>query len=82
MYGLQYWWSPHSLTEQDAVELYTYLHHQDVPNLSNIEIHTISGATQDFLCFLLEPLLTCTLHLDFVNAALTSDPDDARAAGI
>jgi len=57
-----------------------FLRGKGVPNLSNIEIHTICGAIKIFLRSLLEPLVTLTLRQDFVNAALTSDPDDARAA--
>jgi Rac GTPase-activating protein 1 len=53
-----------------------------VPNLANIDIHAVCAAIKDFLHSLLELLVTPTLWQDFVAAALTSDPDDARAAMI
>lgn len=59
-----------------------FLRGKGVPNLSNIDIHTICGAIKDFLRSLHEPLVTHTLWQDFVKAALTSDPDDARASMI
>jgi Rac GTPase-activating protein 1 len=54
----------------------------EVPNLSNIDIHTVCSAIKDFLPTLLELLVTPTLWQNFVAAALTSDPGDARAAMI
>jgi len=59
-----------------------FLRGKGVPNLSNIDIHTICGAIKIFLRSLLEPLVTPTLRQDFVNAALISDADDARVAMI
>jgi Rac GTPase-activating protein 1 len=59
-----------------------FLRGRGVPNLSDIDIHTVCCTIKDFLRSLLEPLVTPTLRQDFVNAALTSDPDDARAAMI
>lgn len=59
-----------------------FLRGKGVPNLSNVDIHTVCCAIKDFLRSLQEPLVTNTLWQDFVNAALTSDPDDAKAAMI
>jgi Rac GTPase-activating protein 1 len=57
-----------------------FLRGKGVPNLSKIDIHVVCGAIKDFLRSLLEPLVTYTLWQDFVKAAETSDPEDARAA--
>lgn len=59
-----------------------FLRGKGVPNLSNVDIHTICGAIKIFLRSLLEPLVTPMLRQDFVNAALISDADDARVAMI
>jgi len=59
-----------------------FLQGKGIPNLSNTDTHTVSGAITHFVRSLLEPLLTRPLCQEFVNAALTSDPDYARAATI
>lgn len=57
-----------------------FLRGRGVPNLSEIEIHTICSTLKSFLRSLKEPLISSSFRLDFVRALRIKDKQDADAA--
>lgn len=57
-----------------------FLRGKGVPNLSQYDVHAVSGCVKYFLRSLKEPLITHSLWKDFITAADKSESQDSTAA--
>ncbi|XP_050696797.1 rac GTPase-activating protein 1-like isoform X2 [Eriocheir sinensis] len=68
-------------SEKDIKELKEqFLRGRGLPNLSQLDIHVVSGTLKYFLRSLKEPLITTLLWKDFISAAEKTEAQDAAAS--